>query len=127
MPHHAERPIFLDLWRIRMPAPAWASLGHRVSGVLLVLALPGALYLLQLSLRDAQGYAQAQALLGAPWLQPLLLVLVWALLHHALAGVRFLLLDLGLGQRWPSARRSAYVVNVLGVALTLLIAVLRVA
>lgn len=116
------RPIFLDLLRIRLPATAWASLGHRVSGVLLVLALPPGLYLLQTSLRDPAGYAQVGQWLTATWMQPLLILLIWAAVHHTLAGARFLLLDLGVGHAWPVARRSAYGVNLLGVLLTLLLA-----
>jgi succinate dehydrogenase / fumarate reductase, cytochrome b subunit len=39
----------------------------------------------------------------------ILLVLAWSLLHHLFAGIRYLLLDLGLGLDRPAARRSSWI------------------
>ena len=36
----ARRPVFLNLIRIRFPIGAIASIGHRISGVILASALP---------------------------------------------------------------------------------------
>jgi succinate dehydrogenase / fumarate reductase cytochrome b subunit len=52
-----------------------------------------------------------------------LVVLVWALSHHVLAGVRHLFSDFDIGSPLRSARRSAWLVNLGGVALAALAAV----
>lgn len=103
-----QRPVFLDLWRIRLPITGWASILHRISGVLLVLTVPYAAYLLDLSLRGPEGFAAAQAILGSVPARLVLLILAWSLAHHLLAGVRFLLLDLGVAIDRPAARKGAW-------------------
>jgi succinate dehydrogenase / fumarate reductase cytochrome b subunit len=45
-----------------------------------------------------------------------LLVLAWSLLHHLFAGIRYLLLDLGLGLDRLAARRSALIALVSAIA-----------
>jgi succinate dehydrogenase / fumarate reductase cytochrome b subunit len=115
-----NRPRFLNLLQIRMPIGAVASIAHRVSGVLLFLILPAAVFLLELSVRGPEGFDQARAILRAPLAQLLGLVLAWALLHHLLAGIRFLLLDLEIGIERRQARWSAWLVN-LGAPLLLLL------
>jgi succinate dehydrogenase / fumarate reductase cytochrome b subunit len=114
------RPRFLNLLQIRMPIGAVASIAHRISGVLLFLILPAAVFLLELSVRSPEGFNQARAILHAPLVQLLGLVLAWALLHHLLAGIRFLLLDLEIGIERKQARVSAWLVN-LGAPLLLLL------
>jgi len=48
--------------------------------------------------------------------------LLWALLHHTLAGIRHLLLDGGVGWRLAAARRSAWAANVGAALLTVIVA-----
>ena len=107
-----NRPRFLNLLQIRMPIGAVASIAHRISGVLLFLILPAAVFLLELSVRSPEGFDQVRAILQAPVVQLLGLVLAWALLHHLLAGIRFLLLDLEIGIEREQARVSAWLVNI---------------
>ena len=63
MTHQQNAPVFLNLFRIRMPAGAVASIAHRISGVLLFLSLPLLAWLLDLSLQGGEGYERAIALL----------------------------------------------------------------
>jgi succinate dehydrogenase / fumarate reductase cytochrome b subunit len=101
----AARPVFLDFRRLRFPVGAIASIGHRISGVMLVLALPLAVVALEYSLRDQ---ATFDALAG--WIRLPAVLLAWACAHHLLAGIRHLLSDVGLGASLPAARRSAFAV-----------------
>lgn len=121
---NTDRPRFFEPWRIRLPLPGWVSILHRASGLLLVLALPGALYLLQTSLASAQGYALVTAWLASPAGRLVGVVLLWAGLHHLLAGLRHLVLDSGLGLSLPVARRSAAAVLIAAVGLALGISVM---
>ena len=116
------RPVFLNLMRIQMPVGALTSIGHRISGVVLAASVPGALYLLGLSLRDARGFAQVMALFAQFPVKALSLIVVWALAQHSLSGVRHLLTDFDMGSPMRVARRSAWFVNLAGVAVALLAA-----
>jgi succinate dehydrogenase cytochrome b subunit len=103
----STRPIYLDLRRIKLPIGGWVSILHRLSGVLLVLAIPAGALLLAQALSGPDGFAASTAVLAHPLVRLALVVLLWSLLHHLLAGIRYLLLDLGLGLARASARRSA--------------------
>lgn len=101
------RPVYLDLLRIHLPISGWVSILHRISGVLLFLAIPLSVYLLERSLQGPQGFAEVAQLLGHPVMMLVGVLLVWSLLHHLLAGIRFLLLDLDLGGDAAQARATA--------------------
>ena len=110
-------PKFLDLLRIQMPVGAVLSIAHRISGILLFLALPFMVYLLALSLQGPAGYALAMDRLGSLPVQILLILLAWSLFHHLLAGIRHLLLDIHIGVEKRAARRSAWLVNLAALGL----------
>jgi succinate dehydrogenase / fumarate reductase cytochrome b subunit len=98
-----DRPVFLNLAHIRFPVGAVASIGHRISGVLLVLALPLAVWALDRSLKADRFPVEAGAFLRLP-----AALLAWAAAHHLFAGIRHLLTDVGIGASLPAARASAY-------------------
>jgi len=120
MPHTATRPRFLNLLLIRMPVGALTSIGHRLSGVLLFLCIPLAAFLLDLSLQGPDGFVQAAQLLVSPMLRLIEMLVAWSLAHHALAGLRFLLIDVEVGVDKPTARASALAVNLAAPLLAIL-------
>lgn len=105
--HATSRPRFLNLLLMRYPVGAIASIGHRVSGLLLIVALPALVAGLEWSLRSEADYGQLREMLRAPWARGLFVLLIWALAHHVAAGVRHLLMDAGIGARLPRARANA--------------------
>lgn len=105
-----KRPVYLNLFKIRLPTTGIVSFAHRVSGVLLFLAIPFSIYLLDLAITSKQGFEQNIQLLQQPILQVFLLVLVWALVHHFLAGIRYLLLDFDIGIDKAGSNISAWIV-----------------
>jgi succinate dehydrogenase / fumarate reductase, cytochrome b subunit len=112
------RPVFLTLWQITLPLPGVVSILHRLSGVLMVLALPVAAILLHQALRSPDGFTATAAFLTS-WTGKLaLLLLLWSLSHHLLAGLRHLLLDLDIGLERAVARRSAKIVLIAAPLLT---------
>lgn len=112
--HNNKRPVFLNLTRIHLPVMAVLSLGHRVSGVLMVLSIPLLVYLFDRSLASATDYAAVLELLRGVPARLALVLLAWVFAHHLLAGIRFLLIDLDLGVEVRSGRASAWVVLVAG-------------
>lgn len=111
-----KRPVFLDLTRIHLPVMAVLSVGHRISGVLLVLSIPWLLYLFDRSLAGAESHAAVRELLHAAPARIALVLLAWAFAHHLLAGIRFLLIDLDIGVTVRGGRASAWAVLAGGVA-----------
>lgn len=120
----STRPVFLDLRRIKLPITGIVSILHRISGVLMVLTIPLAAILFNRALASPEGFATVVALLDNWLVRLLLLVLTWSLLHHLLAGIRYLLLDLGFGLERPAARQSARGVLVAAAALLLVLIIL---
>ena len=115
------RPVFLNLLQIRLPVAGVMSIAHRAAGVLLFLAIPFAIALLALALSDQEGFARVQALSQQPLMQGGLLLLLWALAHHFLAGIRYLLIDIHLGVQAPWYRQTAWAVLVAAPVLALLL------
>ncbi len=117
MDNNKKRPVYLNLFLIRLPVAGVVSILHRVSGVALVLFLPLTLLALQRSLQSADAY---QAVVdGLSWMpvRVLLLLLAAAFAHHFYAGIRHLLLDVDIGISRSQARLSAWLVLV-GTAVT---------
>ena len=110
------RPVFLELWRIKLPATGYASILHRLSGVLMVLAIPVGAILFAQAVSGAEGFASTAAFLDHWFVRLALVVLMWSLLHHLFAGIRYLLLDLRVGLDREASRRSAQGVMAAAVA-----------
>jgi len=114
------RPVYLNLLAIRLPLPAFVSILHRVSGALLFLAgIPFLLWAVQRSLVSADAWAGIQGMAAHPLGKLFLLALAWAYLHHFLAGIRHLLMDLHIGVTLQAGRRSAAIALVVSLLLTL--------
>ena len=114
------RPMFLNLLQIQMPVGAITSILHRLTGVVLAAGVPLCIYLFWRSLDSEAGFAQVMALLHQRAVQAVVIVLVWALSHHLLAGTRHMLTDINIGSTLHTARRSAWTVNLSGALVALL-------
>ena len=101
------RPKYLDLLRIKLPITGIVSIAHRASGVLLVLSIPVWLYLLELSLSGPQEFQNAAEIANGLFFTLLAIVCFWALVHHFLAGIRYLLIDLDIGVDKEAALEGA--------------------
>ncbi|MBV8048726.1 MAG: succinate dehydrogenase, cytochrome b556 subunit [Paludibacterium sp.] len=118
-----QRPKHLDVAKIRLPVPGIVSILHRVSGVALFLFLPVLIYLLQGSLSSAESFDSFRILIANPLVKLVLIGLLWAFLHHACAGIRFLFLDMHKGLELATARATAKTVLVVSLALTVILGV----
>ena len=114
-----SQPKYLNLFEIRLPVPALVSILHRLSGLALFLFLPYLLWLLQASLSSPESFERYRAILAHPIAKLTLIALLWAFLHHLLAGLRFLALDLHWGTELAAARTSSRLVLIGALALTL--------
>jgi len=117
------RPKHLNLIAIRLPVPGIVSIMHRVSGAVLFLMLPLLLWLFQSSLQSPESFAEFHGVVSQPVMKLVLLGLLWGYLHHLLAGIRHLFLDLHVGADLETARASSLVVLISAIVLTLVVGV----
>jgi succinate dehydrogenase / fumarate reductase, cytochrome b subunit len=76
------------------------------------------LYLLQESLSSPESHAHFVALTGHWPVRLFLIGMLWSFLHHFLAGLRFLLLDVHVAGDLKSTRIMSFVVLATSLALT---------
>lgn len=116
-----------DALQYRMPAAAIVSILHRASGALIFVLLPFIVWMLDASVTSEISYAQFMAVFNgggwAPgWLVRLIaFVLLWAFLHHFIAGLRHVWMDVDHKATNNAGRGSAKLTLVLSIALTLLL------
>ena len=108
-----KRPVNLNLFTIKFPLPAIVSILHRASGALVFLLIPLLLWMLQASLKAPVQFDDLQDTLNNFFVKLIIWLLVSALLYHLVAGIRHLLMDLGLGESLRAARFSAWLVMII--------------
>ena len=91
---------FKDLTTYRLPAAGWVSILHRASGVIMFLLLPFILWMFDTSVSSEFSFAKFKAAFNVGlgfvpgwFLKLVALALIWAYLHHAIAGLRHLWMD----------------------------------
>ena len=114
-----KRPVNLDLMTLRFPVTAIASILHRISGIVLFLFSPFLLYAFQYSLTSEPDFEWVHSLLDMMSIKLATVLLLSALVYHCLAGVRHIMMDLGLGESLVMSKISAMTVIFLAILLTL--------
>ena len=125
----ASRPVyrninaFRDLPTYRLPLAGWVSILHRISGALMFLLLPFIIWMFDMSVSSEISYARlvhAFDAAGCGWMLKLVaLALIWAYLHHLIAGLRHLWMDVShAAVSKEFGRRSAAFTLVVSILLT---------
>ena len=120
---------FKDLPSYRLPPAGWVSILHRISGAVMFLLLPFVIWMFDTSVSSEISFMRFKSafnvgLLGVPgviW-KFLALALIWAYLHHLIAGLRHLWMDARHAVSKEFGRSSALVTLTLGTVLTLVLA-----
>lgn len=115
-----KRPVNLDIGSIRLPITAYVSILHRISGMVLLGLVGAALWLLDVSLSSEAGFAAVQSALTSFWIKLVLWAFLAALAYHFTAGIRHLIMDMGIGESLQGGVLGARLVLVFSVILTLL-------
>ena len=91
---------FTDLTTYRLPPAGIVSILHRVSGVLMFLLLPFIIWMFDSSVSSEISFAKFKAVFNNGFsfvpgflVKLVALALIWAYLHHFIAGVRHLWMD----------------------------------
>jgi succinate dehydrogenase / fumarate reductase cytochrome b subunit len=118
------RPVYLNLVQIRLPIGGFVSILHRITGAVLALVMPFALWALQASLESEARFEQVRALLGSGLGRAVILLVLWMLVQHLYSGLRHLFIDIDIGVDLPTARRTAWATLLASVATVLLVGAL---
>jgi succinate dehydrogenase / fumarate reductase cytochrome b subunit len=92
---------FSDLPSYRLPASGWVSILHRISGVLMFVLMPFIIWMFDTSVSSEISFARFKGAFNnglgfAPGflIKLVALVLIWSYLHHFIAGMRHLWMDM---------------------------------
>lgn len=83
---------------MRLPITAWASITHRASGVFIFAGMAVLIWALDASLSGPEGFAQVQDCLANPLAKLVVWAVVAGLIYHSVAGVKHLVMDMGIGE-----------------------------
>jgi succinate dehydrogenase / fumarate reductase, cytochrome b subunit len=109
-PAKTKRPVNLDFQTIRFPMPAISSILHRISGVFIFAGVFVLLWLLSESLSSEQGFLRVQDWMDTLWVKLLVWAVLAGLLYHLVAGIKHLLMDMGIGETLPGVVLSSRLV-----------------
>ena len=117
---------FKDLPTYRLPAPGWVSILHRISGVLMFVLLPLIIWMFDTSVSSEISFARFRNAFNNGALGVLMklvaLGLIWAYLHHFIAGLRHLWMDTSHAAVSKAiGLQSAKVVLIASIALTVIL------
>jgi succinate dehydrogenase / fumarate reductase cytochrome b subunit len=115
-----KRPVNLDILSMRLPITAWASITHRATGVFLFAGMAVFLWALDASLASPESFASLQESLANPLLKFVLWAVISGLIYHSLAGVKHLIMDMGIGETMAGGILGVRIVVALSVVLILL-------
>jgi succinate dehydrogenase / fumarate reductase cytochrome b subunit len=115
-----KRPVNLDISTISLPITAIVSILHRVSGVVLFGVVALMLWGLDKSLSSAEGFAAVQDALSSPLVKFIVWASLAALAYHFVAGVRHLIMDMGVGETLEGGLLGAKVAAAVAVVVIVL-------
>jgi succinate dehydrogenase / fumarate reductase cytochrome b subunit len=114
-----------DLPSYRLPAAGIVSILHRISGLIMFLLLPLIVWMFDTSVSSEISFAKFSAaftvglgFVPAVLVKVVVLGLIWAYLHHMIAGVRHVYMDVCHAVTKEFGKSSAIVTLVLSLGLT---------
>jgi succinate dehydrogenase / fumarate reductase cytochrome b subunit len=118
-----------DLPNYRLPAAGWVSILHRISGALMFLLMPFIIWMFDASITSEISFAKFAAVFNVGlgfipgWFMKLIaLAIIWAFLHHFIAGIRHLYMDTFHAVTKEFGKSSAVATLVLSLGLTVVLA-----
>ncbi|WP_290867403.1 succinate dehydrogenase, cytochrome b556 subunit [Aquabacterium sp.] len=127
------RPVYrnihvTDLASYRLPPAGIVSILHRISGVVMFLLMPFIIWMFDTSVSTEISYDTFTSVFVAGcgflpgWFMKLIaLALIWAYLHHFIAGVRHLIMDATHSVSKQQGHSSAIITLALSVGLTVIL------
>lgn len=112
-----KRPVNLDISTIHLPIAAYTSITHRISGVIVFVGVAILLWIFDLSMSSEEGFNQIKDLMTSPLMKFIVWGILSALAYHLVAGVKHLLMDMGIGETKEAAPLGAKITLVVSLIL----------
>jgi succinate dehydrogenase / fumarate reductase cytochrome b subunit len=121
-----QRPVFrnihiTDIRTYRLPPAGVLSILHRVSGAGMFLMMPFIIWMFDNSLSSEVSFERFVLVVSHPLVKLICLGLIWAYLHHFVAGVRHLWMDVCHTVSKEQGRSSAIVTFAVSLPLTVIL------
>jgi len=114
-----------DLPSYRLPPAGWVSILHRISGFIMFLLMPFIIWMFDTSVSSEFSFSKFKSVFNIGtayvpgWFYKLVaLALIWAYLHHFIAGLRHLWMDVNHAVSKEFGRSSAIFTLALSLGLT---------
>lgn len=119
---------FKDLTTYRLPLAGWVSILHRASGGLMFVLLPLIVWLFDTSVSSEishevflSAFTAGLGIFPGWFIKLVVLAIIWAYLHHLIAGMRHLYMDMFHAVTKEFGRSSAVFTLALSIGLTLIL------
>ncbi|GAB1266145.1 succinate dehydrogenase, cytochrome b556 subunit [Aurantivibrio infirmus] len=112
-----NRPVNLHVTPSALPITAYISFFHRISGVVLYAGIAVLLWGLQASLQSEQSFADLKETLSNPVCQFIVWATVAALAYHLVAGIKHLIMDMGIGESLQGGKIGSILVIIVAAIL----------
>ncbi len=121
--HNKVRPVYMNLFQIRLPISAISSITHRLAGIyIFFISLPLFLFLLYFTTKSYNDFMFIQQTFNnSIFFSTFVSFSFLVFAYHILTGVRHLLQDLHIGESLSASRVSSYIVFILWFLLTLFV------
>ena len=113
--HNKVRPVYMNLFQIRLPISAISSITHRLAGIyIFFISLPLFLFLLYFTTKSYNDFMFIQQVFSnSIFFSTFVSFSFLVFAYHILTGVRHLLQDLHIGESLSASRISSYIVFIL--------------
>ena len=119
---------FKHLTTYRLPPPGWVTILHPASGVIMFLLMHFIIWMFDASVSSEISFSNFNAafnsglgFLTGVFIKLVALALIWAYLHHFIAGLRHLYMDVNHAVSKEFGKSSALVTLTLSIGLTLVL------
>ena len=108
-----KRPVNLDIGSMRLPLTAWTSITHRASGVFLFAGMAVLIWALDASLKSPESFQTLSECLASPLMKFVIWAIVVGLIYHSVAGIKHLIMDVGIGESLEAGTLGARLVVII--------------
>ena len=118
-----QRPVYLNLTQIQLPVAGLSSILHRISGIIMFVAIGILLWLLDLSLRSQESFNMATSMLTHDLSKFVLWGILTAFIYHLIAGIRHMIMDAGYWEELEPGALSAKITIGISIVLSVMVGV----
>lgn len=90
-----SKHIYLNLFLIDFPFTAITSIIHRISGIILFIAIPIILYFFKISIESESSFEIAKTLFSQFHIKIMIYFVYLVFLYHMINGIKHIIMDLG--------------------------------